>query len=207
MWWERLEQLREDRGWTVVELARRSGVSKDALHKYLRGDVDQPRAGIVAKLADVFGVTELWLRYGDTIATSTLRLTKDWQGLPLCSLRDIGERGLAVSVRDAIEHVAMPDNISPQAIAVRASDNSMAPNVVLGDILVCDPSIPYSPGDIVVATVRGLRDAIIRRYRPLKATGNKAELRADNPDFPAISVVVGQNCRVIGRCVKRFHDL
>lgn len=82
-WWERLEQEIARRGWSKVELARRSGIDKESIYKYLRGETDQPRGSVMQKLADAIGRPLLWLRDGvDT--EETLELASDRRfGMPV----------------------------------------------------------------------------------------------------------------------------
>lgn len=61
-WAERLNDMWVAKGWSGAELARRSGVNKENVYKYLRGTVKQPRGDILDKLADALGVARLWLK-------------------------------------------------------------------------------------------------------------------------------------------------
>jgi transcriptional regulator with XRE-family HTH domain len=53
---ERLRQERESRGWTLADLAERSGVSRGAISKIERGE-SSPTAGLLVRLADAFDLT------------------------------------------------------------------------------------------------------------------------------------------------------
>jgi len=55
-WWERLEKARKDADLSRAELARRTGVTREALQRYSRGEVDNPRGNTLAKLADALKV-------------------------------------------------------------------------------------------------------------------------------------------------------
>jgi 3,4-dihydroxy 2-butanone 4-phosphate synthase / GTP cyclohydrolase II len=63
-WWQRLEAGLAEKGLSMAELSRRSGVAYDNIAKYLRGDVDHPRGENLAKIAEVLGLSEAELRYG-----------------------------------------------------------------------------------------------------------------------------------------------
>ncbi|WP_417826989.1 helix-turn-helix domain-containing protein [Thalassospira povalilytica] len=52
----RLSQLRTERGWSLDELAKRSGVSRASLSRIENGDVS-PTASVLSKLCVAFGVT------------------------------------------------------------------------------------------------------------------------------------------------------
>lgn len=51
-----LSQLRTERGWSLDELAKRSGVSRASLSRIENGDVS-PTASVLSKLCVAFGVT------------------------------------------------------------------------------------------------------------------------------------------------------
>ena len=63
-WTARLISAWERSGWTKAELARKSGVPKHSVYKYLAGRVKQPRGDVLNDLADALGVERLWLREG-----------------------------------------------------------------------------------------------------------------------------------------------
>ena len=61
-WARRLNEAWAETGWSKVDLARHSGVSKDNVYKYLRGEVEHPRGDIQDRLADTLGVGRPWLK-------------------------------------------------------------------------------------------------------------------------------------------------
>jgi transcriptional regulator with XRE-family HTH domain len=63
-WSARLWKALNRKGWSQRELARRSGIDEQKVYKYLQGKVDQPRGDTLLRLADILGVSEIWLRSG-----------------------------------------------------------------------------------------------------------------------------------------------
>ncbi len=57
---QRIRQARKKKGWTMAELARRSGVSKDNVWHVERDLVD-PRSSRVVAIARALGVSADWL--------------------------------------------------------------------------------------------------------------------------------------------------
>lgn len=53
---DQLRQQRERRGWTQLELSRRSGVPQPSISRIEAGDRLQPRVQLVARLAKALGV-------------------------------------------------------------------------------------------------------------------------------------------------------
>jgi transcriptional regulator with XRE-family HTH domain len=66
---ERLKHLREARGWTQQELAERSQVPYITIYRCERGQHQEPRVGVAAKLARALGVSldVLANTYGDVL--------------------------------------------------------------------------------------------------------------------------------------------
>ncbi|MEM7619524.1 MAG: helix-turn-helix domain-containing protein [Pseudomonadota bacterium] len=64
-WFERLSDKLEEKGCKPAELAQRSSIEIDRIHKYLEGRVLNPRGNVMAQLAAVLDVSERWLRYGE----------------------------------------------------------------------------------------------------------------------------------------------
>lgn len=74
-WWQRLEQAREELGWSKKKLARESGIPYANINKYLDGKILQPRGNVMEKLAEAVGKSILWIRDGlDVEEETTVRL-------------------------------------------------------------------------------------------------------------------------------------
>lgn len=73
-WSERLSKAINDKGWSQTELARRSGVSVESIHKYTQGGVDKPRGKTIDKLASALGVDSLWLEKGIEAAVTAIAM-------------------------------------------------------------------------------------------------------------------------------------
>lgn len=65
----RTQVLREKRGWSRVELARKAGVSLSAIDKLERGET-QPRRQTMRKLAEALETSAGYLMYGEEEAES-----------------------------------------------------------------------------------------------------------------------------------------
>jgi transcriptional regulator with XRE-family HTH domain len=65
-WWDRLEEAREEKGWSRKELSKRSGLPYTNINKYLDGKIAQPRGDVMEILAKTVEKSVLWLRDGLT---------------------------------------------------------------------------------------------------------------------------------------------
>ncbi len=57
---EKIKLLREQKGWTQIELADKLGVSKSSVSQWESG-MKEPRMGMIQKIADIFGVTKSYI--------------------------------------------------------------------------------------------------------------------------------------------------
>ena len=71
-WWERVDRLREQRGWTWKELAKQARLPYDVIRKYSQGAVANPRGDAFTKLATALGVSASYLEYGNTLPVMTI---------------------------------------------------------------------------------------------------------------------------------------
>lgn len=63
-WHERTLRVLRELGWSRAELARRSGISKESIYKYLAGGIDKPRGNNLRAISQALGVSEVWLTFG-----------------------------------------------------------------------------------------------------------------------------------------------
>ena len=72
----RIRIERENRGWSLTDLARRSGVSRAMINKVERGEAS-PTASLLGRLAGAFGLT-LSMLLARTETDHKGRLVRDW---------------------------------------------------------------------------------------------------------------------------------
>jgi transcriptional regulator with XRE-family HTH domain len=130
VWVVRLNKTWALTGWPKTELARRAGVPKGSVYKYLANKVKQPRGNILDRLADALGVSRLWLREG---------LGSQFNRLPCTGHVSVGEN---VVIADDPLLIASYGEIDfdlgtrdPVVVEVRGS--SMVPAYRPGDHIIC----------------------------------------------------------------------
>ena len=57
----RIRQLRKEMGWTQAELAQKLGLKDSAIAKYEKGRVENMKRDTIAKMADLFGCSPVYL--------------------------------------------------------------------------------------------------------------------------------------------------
>jgi transcriptional regulator with XRE-family HTH domain len=205
-WWERLRGWIDERGWKPPELARRSGVNKDAIYKWLAGGVTNPRGSDLDRVLNCLDKSELELFYG----LSEARLTQ-LKEIPLLNMLNLGKlkRGQAArEVWDGVSTTTVGADVSGEALGVVLDDESCAPEFHAHDIVIIEPDKPLIPGKYVIAVLEGEPHAVFRRYRP---SGISAEapfkLVATNPDYPEIDVTDAAPGFVVARATKHIRDI
>ncbi|MFO9067150.1 XRE family transcriptional regulator [Legionella pneumophila serogroup 1] len=70
----------------------------------------------------------------------------------------------------------LASSLGDYAFALSMNDDSMSPDLLIGDILIVDPDAPPKPGDIVTAVLENTSDFIIRRYKELSISQNERSI-------------------------------
>ncbi|HAT8648917.1 TPA: helix-turn-helix domain-containing protein [Legionella pneumophila] len=86
------------------------------------------------------------------------------------------------------------------AFALRVQDDSMAPDLRIGDFLIVDPDQVIRPGGLVVAHLRDNNEVTVRRYKQLSAGSplQEYELIATNENWASIRVDQINGHRIVG---------
>lgn len=171
-WGRRIEARRAQLGLTRAELARDARVSYDALAKWVKDGVAQPRAAALKSLAEALDVTEQWILYGDddrdsepeiketptfrvggTLEPLTTRGAPPPTGadLPIYGTEEIEGPGVALST-EAIEYSALGGPLVgvKGAYGLYVIGNDMAPAYCHGDLVLIHPNKPAQAGDDVL---------------------------------------------------------
>lgn len=208
-WHQRLQEALDRKGWKRPQLASASGVSIDKLNKYAQGRVAAPRGDTIQRLAAALDVSVHWLAYGVTgdgagsgsQSENLLPLSR----LPVVPLAQVAKyfnsrAGVALP-EHWVEHIDVPRQYGPRSIGVRADDDSMAPKIPRGAVVVCDPDASPEPGRYVVILNTRTNEAKIRRFRLLEAGKDLCELIPENTDYPKSRVHLAKDGLMIGRVV------
>jgi SOS-response transcriptional repressor LexA len=209
-WHDRLRQAMKQKGWSAAELARRAGVNKDLVYKYLGGNIMQPRGSIQNQLAAALDVPVVWLREGFTPA--------DLRSVPIGSrhIPVIGEvaggiwlEAETAMLQDAREFLPFsPDPNLPEtgtyALKVRGdSIDKVAPE---GSILICVDIFhtgEIEEGDLVIVEQEDVTGKIEVTAKFVRTVGGTRELvpESSNPRWKPVpltndNVAEGNQVRV-----------
>lgn len=161
---------------TQGEAAKIAGVSRATYNGYEAGKPVPPE--ILMRLADAWKAPEL------TIAESaepSNRRPADTVRLPYWGTVPAGDWETPL---DNVQFEPVPARMAgDDRFCVRVKGESMVPNMLPGDLLVCRRTAKPPIGSVVLAR-NGDGELTIKRYL---YSGGAAILRADNPDYPTIS--------------------
>ena len=187
-----LKYLRKKNGKTQKEIADFLGIVQQAYGHYETGGRQIPAENIV-KLADYFGVSidELMGRgslddVGRHLEEKPEIVPEDEVMIPLvASLRcGVGYSGQPFSY---IKPIPIPASYVRRwgegLQAIIAVGESMSPNIIPGDLLICRPGDEWVDGNVVSVNVDD-NDMIKRIYQ----TKDGVDLRSDNPNYETIHI-------------------
>lgn len=99
--------------------------------------------------------------------------------------------------------------LGENAFALRVQDDSMSPELKVGDILIVDPDETIRPGGLVVANIQEMNKTTVRRYKQLSADSSiqQYELIPSNENWATIRGDEASKHRIIGVVLAFFRSL
>lgn len=90
--------------------------------------------------------------------------------------------------------------LSENAFGLLMQDDSMAPELKIGDVLIVDPEQATRPGGLVVACLHDSSEVVVRRYKQLSAANPKQEyeLIAINENWASVQASQACGHKIIG---------
>lgn len=95
---ERFKALREERGLTLLEIAKQMGVSEPTVQRWESGNIKQVRYGRIEKLASILGTTPAYLYGYEGEEPQPVKLTKEEEQF-LVILRQLSPQGRAAAAQ------------------------------------------------------------------------------------------------------------
>ena len=188
---ERLKTLREKAGLSQAAFAEKCGwASQSRVGNYEKGvrKIGADDAAIMAAALDVHPAEILFgLESVSNVAPAPIGLRQ----IPIISYVQAGcwtESCECRAVDGSIETITTDLDLGSMAFALEVRGDSMAPEILEGDVVVIDPDVDPLPGDIVAAK-NGSHEATIKQYRP-RGTNDQGqeyfELVPLNPVYPTM---------------------
>ncbi|HHX5328505.1 TPA: LexA family protein [Legionella pneumophila] len=105
----------------------------------------------------------------------------------------------------SLSTVLLPE-LSNEAFALKIVDESMTPEIRVGDIIIIDPLALPKPGDYVVVKVKMQKEVILCQYKKLSYTSSEFELLTLNDTWPNINVSDCEAVEIIGVVVQNIRN-
>ncbi len=107
-------------------------------------------------------------------------------------------------ISDSISFVPLSPETSPKlgenAFALCVQDDSMSPELMVGDVLIVEPDQVIRPGGLVVVSLQGMNEVTVRRYKQLSADNSmqKYELISTNENWATVQGTPSCGHKLIG---------
>ena len=186
----RLREGLDVRGMTQAELAKRSGISKSSISRYIKGDWEGKQSAVY-ELAKALGVTEAWLmgydvpmKRGDSHKMSDDSFPPGFEPLPeMESVPLVGRIacGQPITAEENLEGYVSIPAAWHATFTLQCRGDSMEPTIHDGDLVAIRKDVQVENGQI--AAVRIGDEATLKRVFVFP---DHIELRAENPAFPTI---------------------
>ncbi|HAT1765762.1 TPA: S24 family peptidase [Legionella pneumophila] len=207
---ERIFQERQAKGLTRKALAELTDDLKPSrINNWERG-IRTPGPEEIKQLAEALEVAPAYLM----CLTDEKQVKQEfpWLGalVPLLDAQQACDPKTVIqAIREDSDHHAVSFiPLSPQisqklganAFAFRVQDDSMAPELKVGDVLIVDPDQVVRPGGLVVVNFQSSRDTTIRRYKQLANNGlnPEYELIPTNENWASVRGLSSHNHKIIG---------
>lgn len=205
---KRVREARLGAGLSQPELARRIGKSKQLVSAWENGRTEMMTMTLADLAASADADVNWLLRGGDNPnETGVKRPPPRGSVVPLLTATDAIKlaRG-KFSLEEAPTRIYTCVKAGARAFALDVGDNSMRPDLVAGDMVVCDPDHHVAPGGIVAAVVRQADSAlpepalVLRCVHFKSATIGEApfDLVPLAPAWPVLSIRKRSHAVVLG---------
>ena len=180
-------------------------ISRAGANKWIHG-LSIPHPKMRNSISEKLGVDLHWLETGegspDNYKPSYNYEDGELIKIPVLSL-DAAKDYLDTTKTNTITAIFSTKKLPENCFAVRHAGNAMEPKVSNGDLVIIDPTTSPEDGDMVLATVNSLPEAIVRQF----IVGSQHNyLIAINLKFTAIPLQ-NETTNIIGKIVEIRKDV
>jgi transcriptional regulator with XRE-family HTH domain len=165
---KRLAEAMEQRRRTLAEVADLFGITPQAVHDWVKGKT-KPRPNKLKQLADFLEIDKEWLAWGEPLFKKNEYNSEDIGKAPATTLEGLTVDSLAevfyhFRERGVGDYVFTRFSSPKTSFAIVIDDNSMDPELRVGDIAVFDYTLESDANYLVVARLYSLELTVIRRF-------------------------------------------
>lgn len=205
----RLREGLDVRGMTQAELAKRSGISKSSISRYIKGDWEGKQSAVY-ELAKALGVTEAWLMGYDVPMESDTApaIPPGFEPLPKMVKRPLVGSiacGEPITAEENIEdYVDVPENVQCDFCLRCKGDSMIDAGIHDGDVVYIHIQPEVENGQIAAVRIDG--EATLKRVFWDKGSQVLQLVPANNSYMPKVySGQALENVHVEGRAVGFTH--
>lgn len=162
-WNERLKSrfadLKRSEGLTQSQLAERLGVAQGTVANWMSGRRSPADLKEFERIASALSVDVAWLMHG---SSNSERKTPPKSGNRIPILRPDqvnpwtqNKDKVDISSNDSVPSDLVGGSNTANAFAVKATDSGMEPAICIGDIVIIDPTLNPSPGQLIALDFHG----------------------------------------------------
>ena len=192
----RLKRTMFLKGVRQVEIAKKAGISKGRISKWMSGQ-NIPNGENLKKLASVLGVSSDFLLGKEELPLAALTIPKSTETPVLGSVA----AGVPMEAQEDV--IGSVYTEKPGLFALRVKGDSMSPRIMDGDLLLVSPQNTAEDGDLVVAMIEGEATCKVLRRNAYGVT--LVPFNAAYAPF-VYSGAQAEDLRVLGKVVESRHD-
>ena len=182
---DRLNKIFQERGINQTEAARKIGVSRQAIARWLKGTAEPERDKVIA-LAEFLELSPAYLMFGNAVSSDSLQIDDD-----MVRLLRVAKQWIFANCANA--------KLNKLHI-INAFDDSMKPTIGKGDLIIVDTSKTMIVGDGIYAIQAG-DDTFIKRVQ--RQVDGSVLLLSDNPHYQPYKVPPEdrETMKIVGKCI------
>ena len=189
-----IRKIREENNWTLDDMAKKLGTTKQALSKYERGE-RTPKITVAAKFADILGISlEELTGAKERMPENLFPISQlHRQRIPL-----IGSVAAGTPILATEHHDIFIDSPAEADYALRVQGDSMEPTYLDGDIVYIRQTDDVDDGTVGVVLCE---DSATLKH--IYHIDNGVQLVSDNPKYPPMIRTWPEydSIRILGRVV------
>lgn len=212
---ERIRKIRQEKGFTIIELGQEIGVSDRTISNYERGE-RRPSVDYLTLLYEHLDANAEWLLSGngdmlkDKSSNMPVKISADdFWFIPKLNINAAAGAGSIVDVENVEDYIAFQKAwfnnhiFAPKSslAVLTANGDSMEPTIKNGDMLLVDTSQNQAKSDNIYI-IRVDHSLVVKRVQCLP--GNKLQVISDNKTYDSYIIDLAdesQQASIIGKVV------
>ncbi|MBM6615591.1 helix-turn-helix domain-containing protein [Desemzia sp. RIT804] len=198
-----MEELRKEKGFSISELARRTGMAKSAVSRYFNRTREFP-LNRVDEFSKALGVSSEYILGIDFPKPSNMVQTEKLIKIPIIGTIAAGTP--ITAEQNIEEYIAIPSTMVPggELISLNINGDSMTPGIPNNSFVVVRLQSDVEDGEIAAVLLNGDTEATLKR---IKRQNGIMLLVSDNQKYQPIVVTKDYPAKIIGKAVKVIYDL